>query len=176
MQNATPGAITIRRVKIDDIPDVYRLLKANRPYVGLNSRYTYYLLARDFNDTCLVALDGQRVIAFSSGYVPPSRPDTFFNWEIVVDEEYRGNGLQRTLLLEQLRISNAKYFEGTVNPSNHASEKNYMTIAKILGAEVSMGVLFSEEDFGNDGHEAEVLFRIGPISLVSLRNVVCLQA
>jgi L-2,4-diaminobutyric acid acetyltransferase len=176
MQKATPGAITIRRVKIDDIPDVYRLLRANRPYVGLNSPYTYYLLARDFNDTCLVALDGYRIIAFSSGYVPPSRPDTFFNWEIVVEAEYRGNGLQRTLLLEQLRISNAKYFEGTVNPSNTVSERNYLTIAKILGAEVRMGVLFSEADFGNDGHEAEVLYRIGPISLVSLRNVVCLQA
>jgi len=94
----------------------------------------------------------------------------------VVDEAYRGNGLQRILLLEQLRISNAKYFEGTVNPSNHVSEKNYLSIAKILGAEVTMGVLFSEEDFENDGHEAEVLYRIGPISLVSLRNVVPLQA
>ena len=72
------AALSIRKVRIDDIGEVYKLLTANRPYVGLNSRYTYFLLARDFNGTCLVALDGQRIVAFSSGYVPPTRPDTFF--------------------------------------------------------------------------------------------------
>jgi len=168
----TLNDLTIRKVRIDDIPDVYKLLTANRPYVGLNSRYTYYLLARDFSDTCIVALDRYRLVAFSSGYVPPSRPDTFFNWEIVVDEKYRGNGLQKKLLLEQLRITRAEYFEGTVNPSNHVSEKNYLAIAEMLGAKCSKSVLFSEEDFDGDGHEAEVLFRIGPISLASIENIV----
>jgi hypothetical protein len=45
----------------------------------------------------------------------------------------------------------------------------------MLGAECQRSVLFSEEDFGDDGHEAEVLFRIGPISLVSLENAVSFQ-
>ncbi len=175
MQRASPKELTIRKVRIDDIPDVYKLLTANRPYVGLNSRYTYYLLARDFSDTCIVALDGYRIVAFSSGYVPPSRPDTFFNWEIVVDEKYRGNGLQKKLLLEQIRITKAKYFEGTVNPSNHVSEKNYLAIAEMLGAQCSKSVLFSEEDFGCDGHEAEVLFRIGPISLAVIDSALSPQ-
>jgi L-2,4-diaminobutyric acid acetyltransferase len=175
MHSASPKDLSIRKVKVEDIPEVYKLLTANRPYVGLNSRYTYFLLARDFSDTCLVALDENRVVAFSSGYVPPSRSDTFFNWEIVVDEKYRGNGLQKKLLLEQLRITKARYFEGTVNPSNNVSEKNYLAIAQMLGAECQRSVLFSEEDFGDDGHEAEVLFRIGPISLVSLENAVSFQ-
>ena len=164
------SALTIRKVATADISEVYRLLAANRPYVGLNSRYTYFLLARDFSETCLVALDGGRIIAFSSGYVPPNRPDTFFSWEVVVDVAYRGNGLQKTLLLEQLRLTEAKFFEGTINPSNGASEKNFLEIARILNTDVSKSVLFSEEDFGNDGHEAEHLYRIGPISLVALKN------
>jgi L-2,4-diaminobutyric acid acetyltransferase len=176
MHSASPKNISIRKVRVEDIPEVYTLLTANRPYVGLNSRYTYFLLARDFSDTCIVALDKNRVIAFSSGYVPPSRPDTFFNWEIVVDEEYRGNGLQKKLLLEQIRITKAKYFEGTVNPSNYVSEKNYLAIAQMLGAECQRVVLFSEEDFDCDGHEAEVLFRIGPISLTSVEKALSLQA
>lgn len=73
------ASLCIRRVRLEDISEVYKLLTANRPYVGLNSRYTYFLLARDFNNTCLVALDSGRVVAFSSGYVPPLRPDTFFS-------------------------------------------------------------------------------------------------
>ncbi len=156
--------LTIRSVTVGDIGEVYKLLTANRPYVGLNSRYTYFLLARDFSSTCLVALDGGKIVAFSSGYIPPDRPDTFFSWEVVVDEAYRGNGLQRTLLLKQLRLTGARYLEGTVNPSNQVSEKNFLDIARILKAKYVQSVLFSEADFGNDGHEAEVLFRIGPIS------------
>lgn len=165
------SALTIRKVTIQDIAEVYKLLVANRPYVGLNSRYTYFLLARDFADTCLVTLDGERIIAFSSGYVPPSRLDTFFSWEVVVDKDYRGNGLQKTLLLHQLRLTNAKYFEGTINPSNGVSEKNFLEIARMLNADAFKSVLFSEEDFENDGHEAELLYRIGPIALVSLKNI-----
>jgi L-2,4-diaminobutyric acid acetyltransferase len=165
-----PSALTIRKVAVEDIAEVYKLLAANRPYVGLNSRYTYFLLARDFSETCLVALEGGRIIAFSSGYVPPTRPETFFSWEVVVDVDYRGNGLQKTLLLEQLRLTGTKYFEGTINPSNGASEKNFLEIARILNTDAIKSVLFSEEDFENDGHEAEHLYRIGPISLVNLKK------
>jgi L-2,4-diaminobutyric acid acetyltransferase len=165
------STLSIRKVRIDDIGEVYKLLTANRPYVGLNSRYTYFLLARDFSSTCLVALDGSRIVAFSSGYVPPDRPDTFFSWEVVVDQEYRGNGLQKRLLLEQLRLTAAKFLEGTVNPSNHVSEKSFLDIARILDTGCAKSVLFSAEDFGGDGHEAEILFRVGPIELVSLQNM-----
>ncbi len=157
-------AFTIRKVELSDVGQVYQLLVANRPYVGLNSRYTYFLLARDFSETCLVALDGDKIVAFSSGYIPPTRPDTFFSWEIAVDKDYRGKGLMPTLLLHQLRTTGARYFEGTTNPSNEASKKNFTKMARLLSASHSERVLFSEADFEGDGHEAEVLHRIGPIN------------
>jgi L-2,4-diaminobutyric acid acetyltransferase len=160
---------------VQDIKEVYRLLTANRPYVGLNSRYTYFLLARDFQDTCLVAQDGDRIVAFASGYVPPNRPDTFFSWEVVVDKHYRGNGLQKKLLLNQLKLTGADYFEATVNPSNEASKNSYLSIARLLDAEVEEQVLFSEADFEFDGHEAEVLLRIGPVSAACLEAVLMQQ-
>ncbi|MCW4025561.1 MAG: GNAT family N-acetyltransferase [Candidatus Bathyarchaeota archaeon] len=172
MPKKTATAFTIRNVNISDIKEVYKLLVANRPYVGLNSRYTYFLLARDFSDTCMIVLDGERLIAFSSGYVPPKRPDTFFNWEIVVHKDYRGLGLQKTLLLYQIRQAGAKFFEGTINPSNKVSRKNFVEIALLLKASYQETILFSEEDFENDGHEAEVLFRIGPIAPDLLENLV----
>ena len=164
-------ALNIRKVAKEDIARVYRLLIANRPYVGLNSRYTYFLLARDFSDTCVVAEKDGEIVAFSSGYLSPSRPDTFFNWETVVHTEYRGKGLQRRLLLYQLCSANATFFEGTVNPSNEASKKNFSALAKKLNAPLESRVLFSEADFGGDGHEAEVLYRIGPISKAVIKTV-----
>ena len=154
----------IRNVKLEDIKEVYRLLAENRPYVGLNSRYTYFLLAKDFSDTCVVAEHDGKIVAFSSGYVSPSRPDTFFNWETVVHRDYRGHSLQKRMLLHQIKISKAEYFEGTVNPSNKISKRNFCELAELLNTKCEKRTLFNEEDFDNDGHEAEVLYRIGPIS------------
>jgi len=56
----------IRKVKVEDIKQVYNLLVANRPYVGLNSRYTYFLLAKDFSDSCVVVEHDREIIVFSS--------------------------------------------------------------------------------------------------------------
>jgi L-2,4-diaminobutyric acid acetyltransferase len=162
--------IKLRNLKVEDIKEVYKLLTANRPYVGLNSRYTYFLLAKDFADTCIVAEHNGKIVAFSSGYVPRARPDIFFNWETVVHEAYRGHGIQRSMLLHQIKMTNAKYFEGTVNPSNAVSKKNFLQIAELLDTKWEEKVLFSEEDFENDGHEAEVLYRIGPISTDALKR------
>jgi L-2,4-diaminobutyric acid acetyltransferase len=160
----------IRNVKVEDIKEVYKLLVDNQPYVGLNSRYTYFLLARDFSDTCVVAEHDGKIVGFSSGYISQSRMDTFFNWETVVRKDYRGNNLQKQMLLHQIRNANVKYFEGTVNPSNQVSEKNFVELAESLNAKFQKRVLFSEEDFENDGHEAEILCRVGPISQNKLKT------
>ena len=165
----------IRNIVLKDIKEVYKLLVANRPYVGLNSRYTYFLLAKDFSDTCVVAEQDNKIIAFSSGYVPPDRPDTFFSWEVVVDENYRGNGLQKQMFLRQIRMTGAKYFEGTVNPSNEASKRNFCKLAQLLNTKCEENVLFNEEDFENDGHEPEILYKIGPISQIEVKNLVSMQ-
>jgi L-2,4-diaminobutyric acid acetyltransferase len=161
----------IRNVKVEDIKEVYKLLVANRPYVGLNSRYTYFLLARDFSDTCVVVEHEGKIIAFSSGYVPPSRADTFFNWETVVHRDYRGYNLQKRMLLHQIKIANAKFFEGTVNPSNEVSRRNFCELAELLSTKCEKKTLFTKEDFENDGHEPEVLYRIGPISQSELKQL-----
>jgi L-2,4-diaminobutyric acid acetyltransferase len=165
-------AFKIQNVTFEDIAEVYKMLVANRPYVGLNSRYTYFLLARDFSDTCVVAEHEGKIIGFSTGYVPPNRQDTFFNWETVVKRGYRGCGLQKRLLLHQIKMANTAYFEGTVNPSNGASKRNFAKLAELLKTKIETKVLFSEEDFGNDGHEAEVLYRIGPISQEALNSAM----
>jgi L-2,4-diaminobutyric acid acetyltransferase len=122
----------IRNVKVVDIKKVYKLLIANRPYVGLNSRYTYFLLARDFSDTCVVVEHKGEIIAFSSGYIPPSRRDTFFNWETVVHRDYRGYGLQKRMLLHQIKMVKPRFFEGTINPSNEVSRRNFCELAELL--------------------------------------------
>ena len=153
----------IRNVVSQDIKEVYSLLTANRPYVGLNSRYTYFLLAKDFSDTCVVAEHKGKIVGFSSGYISPVKKDTFFSWEAVVHKDYRGNNLQKRMLLRQIEITRVKYFEGTVNPSNEASKRSFRGLAQLLETKCEERLLFSEDDFENDGHEPEILYRVGPI-------------
>jgi L-2,4-diaminobutyric acid acetyltransferase len=160
----------IRNVTLEDIKEVYSLLTANRPYVGLNSRYTYFLLAKDFSDTCVVAEYSGKIVAFSSGYISPSKADTFFSWEAVVHKDYRGNGLQKRMLLKQITVTRVTYFEGTVNPSNESSKKSFRELAKMLETKCEESMMFSEDDFENDGHEAEILYRVGPIAHNRLEN------
>ena len=73
------------------------------------------------------------------------------------------------MLLRQIKISNATYFEGTVNPSNTISKRNFCELAELLNTKCEKRTLFNEEDFENDGHEAEVPYRIGPIYQKQLR-------
>ncbi len=162
----------ITNVTFEDINDVYKLLVGNRPFVGLNSRYTYFLLARDFSETCLIAKKEREIVAFSSGYIPPRRPDTFFNWEIVVDEKHRGNGLQKELLLHQIKLTNAKFLELTINPSNYACKRSVLDLTQMLHTRCSERLLFSEHDFGDNGHESEVLYRVGPISKYAVASLI----
>jgi L-2,4-diaminobutyric acid acetyltransferase len=164
-KEADAPTFILRNFAINDVAEVYNLLIANRPYVGLNSRYTYFLLAKDFSKTCIVAIANGKIVGFSSGYIPPNRQDTFFSWEIVVHAEYRGNSLQKKMLLDQLKRTKVKYLEGTVNPSNEISTRNFNELAELLNANCISSILFNEEDFDNDGHEAEMLVRIGPFCL-----------
>jgi L-2,4-diaminobutyric acid acetyltransferase len=172
MLETESSQFTFRNVRIADIKQVYKLLVANRPYVGLNSRYTYFLLAKDFYDTCLVVEKDKVIVGFSSGYVPPNRQDTFFNWEIVVHQDFRGNCLQKLMLLHQIKMKGVRYLEATVNPSNETCKKNFVELAQLLGTAYKESVLFSEEDFEGDGHETEVLIRIGPISQARVEKLV----
>ena len=167
----------IGNVAIEDIKEVYYLLKANRPYVGLNSRYTYFLLVKDFADTCVVAEHEGKIVAFSSGYVSPTKKDTFFSWDAVVHRDYRGNKLQKQMLLWQIMITRVRYFEGTVNPSNEGSKMSFLSLAQLLKTRCEESLLFSEDDFENDGHEPEILYRVGPISQEQLaKNMQLLGA
>jgi L-2,4-diaminobutyric acid acetyltransferase len=171
----TKNGFSIRNLCMGDIKDVYRLLEANKPYVGLNSRYTYFLLAKDFSDTCVVAERNKQIVAFSSGYLPPARQDTFFSWEVVVHKDYRGHNLQKRMFLYQIITAGARFFEGTINPSNEVCKKNFRELAQLLNTNCEETVLLGTEDFENDKHEAEVLFRIGPISRIDLKNLLGIQ-
>jgi diaminobutyrate acetyltransferase len=132
--------------------------------LDLNSSYSYLLWCRDFAQTSVVATVDGEVGGFVTGYVRPEQPDTVMVWQVAVDAEHRGRRLARRLLDEladRLSVRSVRRLETTITPGNEASIRLFSSFAESRGAPLVREPVFPAELFP-DGHEAEVLFRIGP--------------
>lgn len=138
--------------------------------LDLNTPYMYLLWCRDFADTSVVAkVDGESV-GFVIGYRRPSAPDVAVVWQVAVDASQRGQGLAGALLDElftRLVSRGVRYLETTVTPDNEASIRTFASFAKRWDAPMERSELFARADFPSTGepHEAEDLYRIGPLSV-----------
>jgi len=153
-----------REPRIEDGPHIHSLIEHSPP-LDLNSLYCYLLLADHFRKTCIVAERDGDILGFISAYVHPLKENTLFVWQVAVDETARKQGIGIRMLEELLRrpaLHRVSNLETTVNPSNHSSQSLFESFAKRLGVSCNMSILFSEDLFGGTGHEAEILFRIGP--------------
>ncbi|MFC7219718.1 diaminobutyrate acetyltransferase [Streptomyces polyrhachis] len=163
----SPDEPPLDRPGVGDGPALWRLARDSGA-LDLNSSYSYLLWCRDFAATSLVARGPQgSPVAFATGYVRPEAPDTLLVWQVAVDGAYRGRGLAGRLLDELGARVGASHgvrrLETTITPGNTASERLFTAYARRRGAPLSREVLFAGEHFP-DGHDPEVLFRIGPFT------------
>jgi L-2,4-diaminobutyric acid acetyltransferase len=164
--NETNEEVQLQEPSLAHGPGLWRLARDSR-VLDVNSPYSYTLWCRDFADTSVVALGDAGPCGFITGYVRPSRPDTFFVWQVAVDHEHRGQGLARRMLdslADRLAPRGHRYMEATVTPGNTASTAMFESFARDRGCEVDRSPLFDAEHFPEGGHEPEVLFRIGPFA------------
>lgn len=136
--------------------------------LDLNSSYMYLLFARDFAQTCRVAIAGDAVVGFVLGYRRPEAPDCLFIWQVAVNESHRGQGLAGRLLDDLALALTAlpdpvTRMETTITADNSASQRLFAGFAERWGARMEVGELFETEHFP-DAHDAERLHRIGPLS------------
>lgn len=161
--------LAIRKPMIEDGPSIYDLVNRSKP-LDVNSRYLYLLQCSHFANTCAVAESDGSVQAFISAHVLPDQPDRLFVWQVAVDASLRGQGVAGKLLshlLERPHLSNIRYVEATVNPSNTASRGLFASLARKRDCEMNESMLFEATLFGDssdaDSHEAEILLSVGPI-------------
>lgn len=152
---------------LEDGPHMWRLAGATG--MDVNSPYAYTLWCRDFASTSVVARDGDRVIAYVTGYARPDSPDTYFLWQVAVDPDYRGRRLARRMLDfigDRIAARGLRHLEATVTPDNTASRALFASFARDRGAQIIWSPLFTREHFpAGEGapHEPEDLVRIGPL-------------
>jgi L-2,4-diaminobutyric acid acetyltransferase len=132
-----------------------------------NTAYAYVLWCRDFASTSIVAESDHEVIGFVTGYRRPGAPDTLFVWQVAVHPHHRGCGIAGGMLdalLARVAPEGVSYLEATVTPSNEGSLRTFGGVARRAGAPLAYPV---EGGFDTEvlpeGHEAELVLRIGPV-------------
>jgi len=157
----------LRRPEVSDGSKIFGLVEACKP-LDINSVYSYLLLCHHFAETCVVAEDKGEIVGFLSGYRPPDREKVFFVWQVAVAPRMRGQGLGKLLIAEALQRPAARrcsFLETTITPSNEASRRLFTSLARDLKARCTIIPCFAGQHFGEENHEPEHLFRIGPFSL-----------
>lgn len=171
-QTAGEGdGIHLSNPSLEDGKSLWRL--ARGAGLDINSPYAYVLWCRDFAATTVVAKQSTEggsasLCGFVTGYVRPDAPDTYFLWQVAVDDAFRGRRLARRML-DHIGARNAerglRYLEATVTPDNTASRALFASFARDRGAELHWTPLFERAHFpGTADHESEELVRIGPLT------------
>lgn len=165
-----PDDVALRRPTVADGAALWRIARDSRT-LDVNASYAYLLWCRDFSGTSVVATVGGEPVGFVTGYLRPDAPDTLMVWQVAVDEARRGRGLARRMLdglVDAVRSADAvgapvRVLETTITADNEASIRLFESFAAGRDAEVVREPLFDAGHFP-DGHDAELLFRIGPLS------------
>lgn len=146
---------------------MFRIVKESG-VLDVNSSYSYLMWSKFFNKTSIIAQSEEGdVIGFVSGFLKPESPDTLFVWQVAVDTSHRGLGLATKLigqLLNQLQGEDVNYLEATVTPTNIPSSNLFKGIAKKSKTNCTIFECFSEDQFPDPSHEAELTYRIGPLN------------
>ncbi|MGH8869669.1 MAG: diaminobutyrate acetyltransferase [Actinomycetes bacterium] len=151
--------------RVEDGADLWRIARDSAS-LDLNSSYSYLLWCRDFAATSVIARVDGHASGYVTGYRRPRATDTLVVWQVAVDVAQRGKGLARRMidhLVDRVVPEGVRYLEATVTPDNVASTRLFTAFAEGRGAGLHQGVLFEAGHFP-DGHEAEVLLRIGPFA------------
>jgi L-2,4-diaminobutyric acid acetyltransferase len=157
--------IRMRTPNEEDGPGIWELVKSTG-VLDLNSAYSYLMLCKYFSGTCVVAERDNKIVGFLSSFRPPSDPGVIFVWQVAVAGSERGRGIGSALLKELLKREECKgvrYLETTVTPSNMPSQSLFRGLARDTGTRCEISECFSSDLFPAGGHEAELMYRIGPL-------------
>ena len=162
-QPRTDG-LSIRMPNPTDGAGVHALVRQCPP-LDLNSLYAYVLQCEDFADTCILAENADRTLAWVSAYRQPSDPSTLLVWQVAVHAEARGLGLGRRLILDLLRRPAAlgvEQIKTTITPDNQASFALFESVAAALDAPIERRAWFDRDAHFAGRHQSEYLITIGP--------------
>lgn len=151
--------------RAEDGAQVHDLI-SNCPPLDTNSRYCNLLQCSHFADTCIAAWQGNHLVGFISGYLPPRQPDTYFLWQIAVAENARGQNLAQRMLDAVLALpacASVRQLQTTITADNQASQRVFEKLADRHEAHLHNEPYFTRDDHFDGHHDTEFLYTIGPV-------------
>ncbi|ETW94759.1 MAG: hypothetical protein ETSY1_33495 [Candidatus Entotheonella factor] len=157
--------LTLRTPRLRDGAAIWQLVQCTQP-LDINSCYTYLLLSSHFASTSVVALHRNDLVGFITGYRLPEASDVLFVWQVGVTSAWRGQGIAGAMLrhlLDRDTCRDVRFLEATITPTNTPSKALFRALARERNVPCQELAGFAPQDFGTEAHEAEQLFRIGPL-------------
>lgn len=164
MKDSRVIPLIIRSPSSLDGAQMWKLVKDSGK-LDLNSTYFYVAMSHWFSDSCKLAFDPEsnRLIGMIIGFRLPTDKETLFIWQIAVDEQFRGQGIAIKLLEDVANISEIRYVEATIAPSNLSSKRLFTKWSTAMQTTMIVKDGFGLDCFPNLNHEKENLYRIGPL-------------
>jgi L-2,4-diaminobutyric acid acetyltransferase len=138
------------------------------PPLDTNSVYCNLLQCDHFADTCVAAMQNNKLVGFISAYIKPQQPDTLFVWQVAVHELGRGKGLASKMLVDILQrkhCHSVQFLETTITKNNQASWALFNRLTEKLHTSNRVGEYYKKDEHFNGQHDTEHLLRIGPFQL-----------
>ena len=164
---ATPE-ITYRTPSIEDGAEIWKMVD-EAAALDANSGYAYFMIARNFAATSVVAeVDGE-IAGMVTAYLLPDDPTRLFVWQVNVRDAFQGLGVASGMLQELLTredCAHVRYIETTVSPDNQASEALFRKTAAYFNCGIEESEVYKDELFPDAEHQTERLFIVGPITRI----------
>lgn len=162
--NLPPDSPTFRPPSAEDGPAIWRMIEGSGA-LDTNSLYCNLLQCTDFAGTCVLVEQGGAPLGWMSAYVPPTRPDTLFVWQVCTAPEARGQGLARRMIrsvLARPACRDLRHVECTITRANAPSWGLFRSLARDLCAPIQSELHFSRETHLGGRHDSEMRVTIGP--------------
>ena len=125
----------IHNIQLNDLEYIRAFIK-KCDFLGVQSLYTYWILAYHFSDFCFVAKEEHNeIVGFISAINSKKYRNSIFLFQIGILQKYRSTGLSHQLVDKLFKISLEKGFtkiQLSIDPDNKASLKFFKKYAKSI--------------------------------------------
>lgn len=151
----------IRNLSTDDIDKIRQFVYLCKP-LTLHTPYTYWVLGMYFSDSCFILEHKGRIIGYVSGIKTTAFTDTFFLWQIGIEEKYREKTYAQRLIgkvVEVAKKQKCKFLQFTIEADNKISLQTFISFA--AKNDITMEKLEKAKyyDSLSEKHEEETVFQ-----------------
>ncbi|MBK1668223.1 diaminobutyrate acetyltransferase [Rhodovibrio sodomensis] len=157
--------VTYRTPSIDDGAEIWRMVDES-VNLDRDSGYAYFMVARNFAATSVVAERGEHTIGMLTAYRLPQDPRRLFVWQVNVRDPHKNSGIASGMLdhlLQRDEAAGVRWVEATIVPGNTPAENLFKSLANRLDCPIRETEAFADELFPDAERKVERLFVVGPI-------------